>query len=202
MPSQVGSGYLPEPGGSSLPCRLCRCSTYARAPFNPVSSLFHSANRIERSVVTSGAEKTRASSMTSAVPEPSSFAASPQPMPSMGSPAVAAALAARLLFDAVDGGAVACRALPAIAELGEAFKRRFVMVEIETRNELRDGIGVGSGGTRAVLSRGRHARRGEQDGGDDNGLEHRSVNVTPASHHLNPSSSLYRYFVWLSSLIL
>ena len=49
----------------------------------PVSSLFHSAKRIVRSVCTSGALKTRASSITSAVPEPSSFAASPQPWPSM-----------------------------------------------------------------------------------------------------------------------
>ena len=36
--------------------------------------------------MTSGAEKIRASSMTSAVPEPSSFAASPQPIPSMCPP--------------------------------------------------------------------------------------------------------------------
>ncbi len=39
-----------------------------------------------RSVVTPGMEKTRASSITSAVPEPSSLAASPQPMPSMCAP--------------------------------------------------------------------------------------------------------------------
>ena len=38
---------------------------------------------MERSVVTPGALKTRASSITSAVPEPSSLAASPKPMPSM-----------------------------------------------------------------------------------------------------------------------
>jgi hypothetical protein len=64
MPGQRGSGYLPEPLGDSMPCR-------------PVSSLFHSAKRIERSVVTPGAFRMRASSITSAVPEPSSLAASP-----------------------------------------------------------------------------------------------------------------------------
>ena len=52
----------------------------------PDSSLFQSAKRIERSVWTSGLLKTRASSITSAVPDPSSFAASPQPMPSMWPP--------------------------------------------------------------------------------------------------------------------
>ena len=86
MPSHFGSGYRPEPGGSSLPCRSLRWSTYARAPFNPVSSLFQRANRIERSVCTSGLLKMRASSITSAVPEPSSLAASPNPMPSMWPP--------------------------------------------------------------------------------------------------------------------
>jgi len=45
--------------------------------------LFQSTNRRLTSVVTSGTLKIRASSITSAVPEPSSFAASPQPMPSM-----------------------------------------------------------------------------------------------------------------------
>jgi hypothetical protein len=59
---------------------------YARAACDPVSSLFHSANRIVRSVFTSGELKTRASSITSAVPDPSSFAASPQPWPSMWPP--------------------------------------------------------------------------------------------------------------------
>ena len=41
---------------------------------------------MERSVFTSGDENTRANSMTSAVPEPSSFAASPQPCPSIWPP--------------------------------------------------------------------------------------------------------------------
>ena len=41
---------------------------------------------MERSVCTSGLLKMRASSITSAVPEPSSFAASPQPWPSMCAP--------------------------------------------------------------------------------------------------------------------
>ena len=49
----------------------------------PYSSLFQSTNRIDRSVLTSGLLKTRASSITSAVPEPSSLAASPYPCPSM-----------------------------------------------------------------------------------------------------------------------
>ena len=53
---------------------------------SPVSSLFQRTKRIERSVFTSGLLKTRASSITSAVPEPSSFAASPQPWPSMWPP--------------------------------------------------------------------------------------------------------------------
>jgi hypothetical protein len=44
--------------------------------------------RIERSVRTSGLLKTRASSITSAVPDPSSFAASPQPIPSMCAPTI------------------------------------------------------------------------------------------------------------------
>src|SRR5262245_41477965 len=83
MPSHFGSGYFPDPGGSSLPCRSLRCSTYAPAPLVPLSSLFHSAKRIDRSVRTSGMLNTRASSITSAVPDPSSFAASPQPWPSM-----------------------------------------------------------------------------------------------------------------------
>jgi hypothetical protein len=43
-------------------------------------------NRMDRSVWTSGALKIRASSMTNAVPEPSSFAASPHPCPSMCAP--------------------------------------------------------------------------------------------------------------------
>ena len=59
---------------------------YARAAWDPVSSLFHRANRMLRSVSTSRMLKTRASSITSAVPEPSSFAASPQPWPSMWAP--------------------------------------------------------------------------------------------------------------------
>ena len=41
---------------------------------------------MERSVFTSGALNTRASSITSAAPEPSSLAACPQPMPSMWPP--------------------------------------------------------------------------------------------------------------------
>jgi hypothetical protein len=48
--------------------------------------LFQSTNRIDRSVRTSGALKMRASSITIAVPDPSSLAASPQPMPSMCPP--------------------------------------------------------------------------------------------------------------------
>jgi hypothetical protein len=48
--------------------------------------LFQSAKRIVRSVWTSGLLKIRASSITIAVPEPSSLAASPQPMPSMWAP--------------------------------------------------------------------------------------------------------------------
>ncbi len=83
MPSHFGSGYRPEPGGFSLPCSGPRCSAYARLPFRPVSSLFHNTKRIDRSVTTSGALNTRASSITSAVPDPSSLAASPQPWPSM-----------------------------------------------------------------------------------------------------------------------
>ena len=42
--------------------------------------------RIERSVSTPGRLKMRANSITRAVPEPSSLAASPQPMPSMWAP--------------------------------------------------------------------------------------------------------------------
>jgi hypothetical protein len=41
---------------------------------------------MERSVRTSGLLKMRASSITIAVPDPSSFAASPQPIPSMCPP--------------------------------------------------------------------------------------------------------------------
>ncbi len=48
--------------------------------------MFQSANRMDRSVCTSGLLKIRASSITSAVPEPSSLAASPNPMPSMWPP--------------------------------------------------------------------------------------------------------------------
>jgi hypothetical protein len=48
--------------------------------------LFHSAKRIVRSVCTSGMLKTRASSITRAVPDPSSLAASPHPWPSMCAP--------------------------------------------------------------------------------------------------------------------
>ena len=88
IPSHLGSGYLPEPTGFSFPCRSLRWSTYACAPFKPVSSLFQSTKRIDRSVTTSGALKTRASSMTSAVPEPSSFAAAPKPWPSMWPPTI------------------------------------------------------------------------------------------------------------------
>src|ERR1051325_135502 len=40
MPSHFGSGYFPDPGGFSLPCRSCRCAMYARAACDPVSSLF------------------------------------------------------------------------------------------------------------------------------------------------------------------
>src|SRR5437867_3291393 len=43
-------------------------------------------NRMERSVCTSGLLKTRATSMTRAVPDASSFAASPQPIPSICPP--------------------------------------------------------------------------------------------------------------------
>ena len=73
------------PSRPELPCPAALAAvrrTHARRS-RPVSSLFQSAKRIERSVFTSGLLKTRASSITSAVPEPSSFAASPQPMPSM-----------------------------------------------------------------------------------------------------------------------
>ena len=52
----------------------------------PVSSLFQRTNRTERSVCTSGELNTRATSITSAVPDPSSLAASPQPWPSMWPP--------------------------------------------------------------------------------------------------------------------
>src|SRR6185437_2658251 len=31
MPSHFGSGYLPDPAGSSLPCSASRCATYAVA---------------------------------------------------------------------------------------------------------------------------------------------------------------------------
>ncbi len=86
IPIQRGSGYFPEPLGSSIPCMSTLCSTYARAPFSPVSSLFHSANRMERCDSTSDAARTRAISITNAVPEPSSFAASPPPRPSMCAP--------------------------------------------------------------------------------------------------------------------
>ena len=48
--------------------------------------MFHSTNRMVRSVTTSGMLKIRASSITSAVPDPSSLAASPQPCPSMCAP--------------------------------------------------------------------------------------------------------------------
>ena len=51
----------------------------ARAACDPVSSLFHSTKRIVRSLCTSAPLSTRASSITSAVPDPSSLAASPQP---------------------------------------------------------------------------------------------------------------------------
>ena len=86
MPSHLGSGYFFDPAGDSFPCSAWRCSTYARAPLRPVSSLFQRMKRIDRSVWTSGLLNTRASSITIAEPEPSSFAASPQPWPSMCPP--------------------------------------------------------------------------------------------------------------------
>ena len=85
MPIHLGSGYLPEPAGLSMPWSGERCRAYAAAP-PPVSSLLKRMNRIERSVCTSGELKMRASSITSAVPEPSSFAAEPNPWPSMCAP--------------------------------------------------------------------------------------------------------------------
>jgi hypothetical protein len=69
LPSQRGS--------SGVPWSFARCATYARAPFRPPSSPFQSAKRIVTSVSTPGALRMRASSITIAVPDPSSLAASP-----------------------------------------------------------------------------------------------------------------------------
>jgi hypothetical protein len=69
MPSQRGS--------SGVPWSFARCATDARAPFSLPSSPFQSAKRIDTSVTTPGAFRMRASSITIAVPDPSSLAVSP-----------------------------------------------------------------------------------------------------------------------------
>ena len=73
-----------EPGGSSLPCSslaLLDVGAARRSVRSPRCSTARSGSSARS--CTSGMLKTRASSITSAVPEPSSLAASPQPCPSM-----------------------------------------------------------------------------------------------------------------------
>src|SRR5207249_5938710 len=53
---------------------------------------------------------------------------------------VAAAVAPELRLDPVHGGTVAVRALAPVAELGEAFDRDLVLLEVEPRDQLGDGI--------------------------------------------------------------
>ena len=76
----------PTPADPPSPADPCAARRRRRRRWCRVSSLFQSAKRIDRSVCTSGLLNTRASSITSAVPDPSSLAASPQPMPSMWPP--------------------------------------------------------------------------------------------------------------------
>jgi hypothetical protein len=89
--------------------------------------LFHNANRIDRSVTTSGLLNTRASSMTSAIPEP--------PL------GIRASVALELRFDPINRHPVARSTLPPISELGQPFDRSFVRLEIEPSDQNPDRVG-------------------------------------------------------------
>src|SRR5439155_25428218 len=55
---------------------------------------------------------------------------------------VGTAVAPELRFDPVHRGAVSVGALAAVTELGEAFDRRLVLLEVEPRDQLGDGVRV------------------------------------------------------------
>src|SRR5436189_299145 len=106
-------------------------------------------NRIERSVRTSGPERTRASSMTSAAaarsgphplsPSPSGRGGTRRLVVVLEARHVATAVAPELRLDPIHGGTVAVRSLAAVAEVGESLDRRFVALQVEARDKLGDG---------------------------------------------------------------
>src|SRR5437660_8569471 len=61
---------------------------------------------------------------------------------------IGAAVAPELGLDPVHRGAVPVGALAPVAELGEAFDRRLVLLEVEARDQLGDGILCRRGGVR------------------------------------------------------
>src|SRR5581483_8502579 len=63
-----------------------------------------------------------------------------------------AAVRLQLRLDPVHGRAVAIRALPPIAELGQTFDGRLVLLEVETAGERADVVAGGRGGRRSLLS--------------------------------------------------
>src|ERR1041384_6866159 len=115
-------------------------------------------NRIERWVTTSGPLNTRASSITSAAPEPSSLAAAPQPWPSMCPPRmyISSGWVAPILVQNPSSRG------PSVA--GSASIRRsavsgwssgLVLTPVGPRNPLRGSVGRAGGGRgRGALPRG------------------------------------------------
>src|SRR5437660_2004196 len=74
---------------------------------------------------------------------------------------VGAAVAPELGLDPAHRGAVPVGALAPVAELGEAFDRRLVLLEVEARDQLSDGIlSRPRGGVRLGRRDGRDAERG------------------------------------------